>query len=258
MVSMRIALRENNLSASFDILKTSNALFAEASGFRSPRSKKYYDNSYLYWDTSKKREYKNFKSKIAYFIYIRINYDGSLYVRQYSREFRRNKTKKADRFKGYLRTFVRHARGSRRHSDIKRVGQEFIDMKWNDPCFVLMFVDEEHWSFFGQSDPHDPIRFIEEDVDGNQFVDNVTFHDAMNLSIPLESRHAPGRLTNRTGLFFINHFNKDRQGTDRPMHGPDHQFSFDINMNVQFTFDGTPANPIAVTIDPTGTNFGPP
>jgi hypothetical protein len=137
-------------------------------------------------------------------------------------------------------------------ANLNVVGRNFERMTWDEPCYITMVLDIPGWKFYWRDNPNqDPIVFLQyKDLRGigaPAYTKNTTFFDAELDDITPSSSYA------HKALRFINHF---RDENDKPLHGKDLRYCFEIYLEAPFFIAGQ-SSYITILIDPDGQNQGP-
>jgi hypothetical protein len=129
-------------------------------------------------------------------------------------------------------------------------GDDFIDLKWEKPCFVTFVLDISGYEFYWNHEPgHDPIKFVRErEIDNGRppppapYAPNFSFYNAL-----------PRSVRNRSAVRCTNYLKADENGTD--LKGSDKNRYYCLNLNMLVTY-ASGAKHGHIT-DPDGQNQGP-
>jgi hypothetical protein len=212
-----------------------------------------------------------------YFYYVRLNTDGKLKVRHYFWPsgdpndvnnpsnpaswpvIRNDSGAPADEnLEDIIRRLALNARPSVKWVDKnpKPLPEEnFENIKWRRRSWVVIFVDEAHWSLLErQPGNKKPAIVFTSGATDPACTSNETFFDAADFTIRMPIRRKPGQEDERTAVAFINHMKKNHAGDD--LSTPDKQdFKFSIFFDTKYA-DGPGV--MKVIFDPGGTNDGTP
>jgi len=134
-------------------------------------------------------------------------------------------------------------------------GENFENVVWNKKSYVIFFVDQPGWIFHDEDVKEPGVAF-------SAATPNHSFYDAMRLTVPM-AKIDPTDDGSRTAIVLVNHMKHDDDGHDleghpTPVYDPKRRQKFEFALALDVHFANSTAAPVMVTIDPGGTNQGPP
>lgn len=186
---------------------------------------------------------------LLYFVYISLDANGKLIVRQVSDRVGIRGIDAAE-----IALFDQAKRGDANPAKVE--GTNFDNLVFKESCYFTMAIDHPTWKFYDSPYvDHDPFVFItrkEKIVSGRPVIvsydPNYSFYDA-------NVRPIAGRV--QSSVRTVNYFRADITG--RPVQPNELQYyGFEIYIRVPFSLAGTGDQYATVLIDPDGTNQGPP
>lgn len=180
----------------------------------------------------------------VYFYYVRLDTDGRLRVRHYTRESATPIP--YDTLSQVVQEMVDNVRDG--DSSWPSDGKNFADIVWKRKSYVAFFIDEANWELHKNGNPQEGIRFVASPTP------NHSFYDAIDLKVTVANRRT-GVITQRSAIAMINHMKRNAAGDDLVL-GDSQTFKFEMIFDVKFA-DLSNA-PLVAIFDPEGTNLGPP
>ena len=199
------------------------------------------DNASIYEKRAGKAPW-DFRPKCLYFYYVRFLDDGLPHVSHYFHDNGKDPIEQQD----IVPLISRLAINARADDQVPpKIGTSWRSMIWRRKSYFVILMDSANWALI----PRAALLFNPE----KGGAPNQSFFDAEDLQVPLP---AGGPTRSATALCAINHMKKNKQGQDLdkdPVTGkPESQ-------NMVFTlFFRVVGFPDPHTIDPGGTNQGPP
>jgi len=187
-----------------------------------------------------------------YFYYVRFDRDSGLRVDHYLYPSP-DPTKwdgpiPYDEVPAILKSLAINARPRTRDKNPPRLpSRNFESIPWKHISYIAIFMDEANWRFLKRADGKAAIAFVPDR--GNP---NHSFFDARDVMVDMPIGN--GNVTDqRSAIYFVNHMKADQNGAT--IGHTSQAFKFNLNFTASFAEGGTT---IPITIDPDGTNEGPP
>ncbi|HYI40054.1 MAG TPA: hypothetical protein VE053_07025 [Allosphingosinicella sp.] len=180
----------------------------------------------------------------VYFYYIRLDTDGRLTVKHYTRPSATAIPHAS------LQQVVQEMVDNVRNGDNAWAsdGRNFANILWTRKSYIAFFIDEDNWDLNKNGSPYGGVRFIASPTP------NHSFYDAVDLKATVVNRRS-GVISQRSAIAFVNHMKRNDQGDDLVL-GDRQTFKFEMIFDVKFADLSTA--PLVVIFDPEGTNLGPP
>jgi hypothetical protein len=190
-----------------------------------------------------------------YFYYVRFDRDGGLRVDHYlwpspdSSEW--GGPIAYDEVPAILRTLAINARPRTRAADKNPPplpSRNFQSIPWRHISYVAVLMDEANWRFHKRADGNAAIAFVPD-----RGTPNHSFFDARDVMVDMPIGNGE-ETDQRSAIYFVNHMKADQNGAT--IGDTSQVFKFNLNLNAAFAEGDGIGLPI--TIDPDGTNVGPP